>query len=267
MQPKLLLFDIGNTAVKIGLADGRCVLSSYTLRADAGQTADSLGLTLLSVLGHASVVPDSLDACIVSSVVPVFDPLLREAAARYIGRPLYRVPEDMPVALDNRYERPAEVGADRLVGAFAARRLYPGADSLIVVDFGTAVTFDCVSGQAYLGGLIFPGPLTAMTALSREAAKLPRVNLDVCAHTLEMGRDTATSIQHGLIFGFVSVVEGLTRRLARRLPGKTLVLGTGGFAESIAGVSQVFDHVLPALLLEGLRLLYYDRQSVSWADG
>jgi type III pantothenate kinase len=258
MRPKLLLFDIGNTSIKAGLADGRRVLTSYTLRADAGQTADSLGLTLLSVLRHAAVDPAHIEACVASSVVPAFDPLLREAVTRYVERPLHRVPEDMPVPLDNQYERPGEVGADRLVGAFAARRLYARADSLIVVDFGTAVTFDCVSGQAYLGGLIFPGPLTAMTALSREAAKLPRVNLDVRALDPVMGRDTATSIRHGLVFGFVSMVEGLTQRLVCQLPGKTLVLGTGGFAESIARVSRVFDHVLPTLLLEGLRLLYYE---------
>ena len=93
--------------------------------------------------------------------------------ARYLDRPLYCAPDDLPIPLENRYERPSEVGADRLVGAFAARRLCPDAASLLVVDFGTAVTFDCVSGQAYLGGLIFPGPATALAALSREAAKLP----------------------------------------------------------------------------------------------
>lgn len=155
MQPELLLFDIGNTSIKVGLANERHVLTSYTLPANAGHTSDSLGLTLLSLLRHADTDMAKLKACVASSVVPGFDPLLREAVARYLDRPLYCAPDDLPIPLENRYERPSEVGADRLVGAFAARRLCPDAASLLVVDFGTAVTFDCVSGQAYLGGLSF----------------------------------------------------------------------------------------------------------------
>lgn len=262
MQPELLLFDIGNTSIKVGLANERHVLTSYTLPANAGHTSDSLGLTLLSLLRHADTDMAKLKACVASSVVPGFDPLLREAVARYLDRPLYCAPDDLPIPLENRYERPSEVGADRLVGAFAARRLCPDAASLLVVDFGTAVTFDCVSGQAYLGALIFPGPATALAALSREAAKLPRVNLDIRAQEPAPGRDTTTSIQHGLVFGFVCMVEGLTQRLKRQMPGPIKVLATGGFAASIARVSPVFDHVLPALLLDGLRRLYYEERDI-----
>ena len=158
MGCELLLFDIGNTSVKIGLADARRVVASYTLHTDVGQTADNLGLTLLPLLQHAGVTPGQLVGCVASSVVPGFDPLLREAVARYLDRPLHRVGKDLPVPLENRYERPCEVGADRLVGAYAARRLFPEVPSILVVDFGTAVTLDCVSGDAYLGGLIFPWP-------------------------------------------------------------------------------------------------------------
>lgn len=258
MQPELLLFDIGNTSIKVGLANKCRVLTSYTLPANAGHTPDSLGLTLLALLQHAGTEAANLTACVASSVVPGFDPLLREAVARYLDCPLYCAPDDLPIPLENRYERPSEVGADRLVGAFAARRLCPDAASLLVVDFGTAVTFDCVSGQTYLGGLIFPGPATALAALSREAAKLPRVNLDISAREPAPGRNTATSIQHGLVFGFVCMVEGLSQRLRRQMPDPVRVLATGGFATSIARVSPVFDEVLPALLLEGLRRLYYE---------
>ena len=261
MQPELLLFDIGNTSIKIGLAHERQVLTSYTLRTDVGQTADNLGLSLIALLGHAGVAPRSLKACVASSVVPGFDPLLREAVSRYVDCPLLRVGMDLSVPLENRYERPGEVGADRLVGAYAARRQCPEAPGLLVVDFGTAVTIDCVNGDAYMGGLIFPGPRTALSALSREAAKLPRVNLDVRADEPTPGRNTTTSIQHGLVFGFACMVEGLTQRLKRQLPGPVKVLGTGGFAASIARVSPVFDHVLPTLLLEGLRRLYYEERT------
>lgn len=260
MDAELLLFDVGNTSIKAALANERHVLTSYTLRTDAGQTADSLGLTLKALLADAEVTPSSLTACVASSVVPGFDPLLREAVARYVGKPLFFAHEELSIPLENRYERPCEVGADRLVGAFAARRLCPDTPSLVVVDFGTAVTLDCVHGMAYLGGLIFPGPLTALSALSSEAAKLPRVNLDVRAREPQPGRDTVTSIQHGLVFGFASMVEGLTQRLRRQLPGPCKVLATGGFASTIARVSPVFDQVLPALLPEGLRRLYYEQK-------
>ena len=106
MQPELLLFDIGNTSIKIGLAHERQVVTSYTLRTDAGQTADDLGLKLTTLLGHAGVTPQSLRACVASSVVPGFDPLLREALTRYVDCPLYRVGADVAVPLENRYERP-----------------------------------------------------------------------------------------------------------------------------------------------------------------
>ena len=260
MRPEVLLFDIGNTSIKIGLADREKVLASYTLCTDTRQTADNLGLTLLTLLGHAGVSAGQIAACAASSVSPAFEPLLRDAVERYLGCPLYRVGRDLEVPLQNCYERPEEVGEDRLVGAYAARRLHPQTPSLLVVDFGTAMTIDCVRGDAYMGGLIFPGPATALAALSREAAKLPRVNLDIRAQEPVPGRETTTSIQHGLVFGFACMVEGLSRRLKRQMPGPAKVLATGGFAASIARVSPVFDQVLPALLLEGLRRLYYEER-------
>ncbi|MBD5417015.1 MAG: type III pantothenate kinase [Desulfovibrio sp.] len=261
MQAELLLFDVGNTSIKVGMADESHVLAAYTLPAATGQTADSLGLTLLSLLGHAGVAPASLKACVASSVVPPLDPLLAEAVARFVGRPLLRAVDDLPVPLENRYERPAEVGADRLVAAYAARRQFPEAASLVVADFGTALTLDCVSGEAYLGGLIFPGPATAMAALSSHAAKLPPVSMDVSAEEPTPGRDTVTSIRHGLFFGYVSISEGLTGRLGRQMPGPVTTVATGGFAAAIAQASPVFDAVLPQLLLEGLRRLYYEDQA------
>lgn len=262
MRAELLLFDIGNTSTKIGLAGREGVLATYALRTDVEQTADSLGLNLLALCRHAGLVLESVRACMVSSVVPDFAPVLREALGRYVDRPIFFVPADMPLPLENRYARPEQVGADRLVGAYAARRLYPEPESLMVVDFGTAVTFDCISGNAYEGGLIFPGPKTALAALARHAAQLMRVDLEVDALTPAVGRDTITSIQHGLVFGFVGMVEGLVARLRVQLPGCTRVLATGGFARSIARLSPVFDEVLPSLLLEGLRRLFYERRPV-----
>lgn len=260
---EVLLFDIGNTSIKVGLASREAVLTSYTLRTDAGQTADSLGLTLLTLLSHAAVPVGAICACVASSVVPALEPLLQQACRRYIGHNLLFAPHDIPVPLVNEYERPHEVGADRLVGAYAARRLFPDAPALIAIDFGTAVTFDCIVGNRYLGGLIFPGPLTALAALASNAARLPRVNLDVQSTEPAVGKSTSTSIQHGLIFGFASMVEGLTARLRRQMPKDVVVVATGGFAADMARVSACFDHVLPTLLLDGLRRLYFEWRAQS----
>lgn len=257
-EARLALFDIGNTAMKVGIAEGGGCATSYSLPARAGQTADSLGLDLLALLAHAGVKPASLEACVACSVVPEIDPILKDAAARYLHCPVYFACQDLPVPLENRYARPAEVGADRLVGAFGARRAAPDAGSIVVVDFGTAVTFDCVSGNAYLGGLIFPGPATALASLFHHTAKLPMVNLAVEPDAPIIGRDTSTSIQHGLVFGFASLVEGLCTRLAGQL-GPCRVLATGGFGGVMARFTRVFDEVLPGLLLDGLRMLYYEQ--------
>lgn len=261
MDAEILLCDIGNSSVKIGFANKKRMLASYTLPDAREETADSLGLRLLLLLNHAGVAPIALKGCAISSVVPAVDPILREAVARYLGCPVFFCPRDLPIPLENLYCRPDEVGADRLVGAYAARMLYPEIPSLIIVDFGTATTFDCVCGQAYLGGLIFPGPGTTAAALGRQTAKLPTVSLDICSTEPTPGRDTVTSIQHGIVFGYVCVAEGLCGRLKKQLNGPVKVVATGGFASSIARLSSVFDTILPALLLDGLRQLYYQEKA------
>ena len=233
--------------------------TSHNLRTDPAQTSDSLGLTLLELLRHAGAEP-RFTACVASSVVPGFDPCCARPSSAIWAAPCGWCRRTCPSPLQNHYERPQEVGADRLVGAYEARRLHPGPESLIVVDFGTAVTFDCISGNAYLGGLIFPGPRTAISALARETAQLPRVNLDVDALEPAPGRSTSVSIQHGLVFGFACMVEGLTQRLKRACPAPAWCWPRAAFAPSIARISpDVFDAVLPSLLLEGLRRLYYER--------
>lgn len=275
----VLVLDIGNTTIKVGVADALAVRATYALPTLAGQTPDSLGLTLVQLLAHAGVPVGEVAACVCSSVVPGMTLLVREACARFVQSVFLRVPDDIPVPLENRYTRPAEVGADRLVGAFAARRLFPlppvggavpdagaGAPSLIVVDFGTATTFDCVSGNAYLGGLIFPGVYTAARALSSNTAQLPRVDLEVRHAEPQPGRDTASSIRDGIVFGYACMVEGLAARLARQLPPPVKVLATGGFARDLNRITQCFDHVLPDLLLDGLRQLYgMWRQPEGWS--
>ena len=258
MANNLVLVDVGNTTMKVGLVCGT-VREVYTLPTNSGQTADTLGLTLLTLMQHAGCSRKDFAACVVCSVVPAVDSLLRAAIARYVGCPILFTPADLPVPLENRYLRPEQVGADRLVATHAARVLNPHVPALIVVDFGTAVTFDCVQDNAYLGGLIFPGPRTALNALAGATAKLPGVNLDCEALVPTPGRDTATSIRHGIVFGFASLVDGLVSKLSCQLRGPVKILATGGFASGMVRISSTLQEVTPDLLLRGLELLYEAR--------
>jgi type III pantothenate kinase len=181
---------------------------------------------------------------------------LRAACSKYLAARLYFVPEDIPVPLENHYAEPSQVGADRLVGAYAARMLYPEPASIICVDYGTATTFDCIQGRDYLGGLICPGLFSSSAALANRAAKLNPVSFEGLAEGPLPGLSTATSMSHGFVFGFVAMTEGLCRRLSEQLEAPCFILGTGGFAGNIAGLSDCFDAVRSDLLLEGLRIVY-----------
>jgi type III pantothenate kinase len=255
----LLLLDVGNTNTKVGLAepapDGRRLAGSYSLPTDPASTADSLGLDLVALVRHAGLEPGRIEAVVVSSVAPSQDGKVREAARRFFGCEARFVPKDLPLPLENRYARPQEVGADRLVTAFAARMLVPEGD-LIVIDFGTATTFDVVSGQAYLGGLIGPGVLSSARALATGTAKLPQISLEVEGPDIQVGRSTSMSLNQGLVHGFAAMAEGLVARLSRTLDGRPTVLATGGFAPALAKVTDCFDRVEPDLLLNGLMLAY-----------
>ena len=259
MKNPALFFDIGNTNTKIGLGSVSGPLTAYVLPTDERQTADQFGLTLLEILRHMGLAPGELSGSLASSVVPGMSHLVKTACNRFLGLNLLFAPEDLAVPLENRYARPHEVGADRLVGAYAARRLFPDAGSIISVDFGTATTFDCVEGDAYLGGLICPGVLSSVSALAVGTAKLPRFSLEVTDKKPSPGRSTSTSLNHGFVFGFAAMTEGLTARLARDMKSPNVVLGTGGFAAALADVTNCFTAVKPDLLLEGLRLLYYEQ--------
>ncbi len=256
MTQSALFFDIGNTNTKIGISPRGGPLLSYVLPSNERQTADEFGLMLLQVLRHAGLAPEALCCALASSVVPGMSLIVRRACERFLGLKTRFVPEDLPLPLENLYARPHEVGADRLVGAYAARRLFPDASFVIAVDYGTATTFDCVRGNAYLGGVICPGVLSSLSALASGTAKLPRISLAVEESEPVPGRSTATSLNHGFVFGFAAMTEGLIRRLSEGMPGPLSVVGTGGFAQAIAGVTDCFDALRPDLLLEGLRLLY-----------
>lgn len=250
-----ILFDLGNTNIKIGLAGPGGLRNVYCLPSDMRSTPDLLGVQLLHFLTHAQIRPEQLACGLACSVVPGLNSLLTEACARYLGLSLKFAPEDVPIPLENRYARPAEVGADRLVGALAARELFPGSPALICVDFGTATTFDCVQDRVYLGGVICPGIFSSARALAAGTAKLPQLNLKVVTAKPSFGQDTATSLNHGFVFGFAALAEGMLARLKSQLSGKVTVVATGGFAEALGRVTDCFDAVKPDLLMDGLAVL------------
>ncbi len=254
-----LLLDIGNTNIKLGIADRSGIRESFSLPSSRSYTSDSLGLSLAQLLSYAGCPVKDVEAVLASSVVPSLDPLLRQACKKYIKQNLVLVPQDLPIPLENHYAEPRQVGADRLVGAYAARMLFPEPASIICIDYGTATTFDCVQGNAYLGGLICPGVLSSASALAARTAKLPVVSLETEDSEPTPGKSTSTSINHGFIFGFASMTEGLCARLSKNLAAPCFVLATGGFAPSLAKVTNCFDALKPDLLLEGLRILYINK--------
>ena len=260
-----LLIDIGNTSLKIGVAGIEGLLASYTLPTDTRQSGDGLGLQLAYLLGHAGFGTPAtgpgnvaLDGCVISSVVHGMNPLVAHACERFLELTPRFAHRDLPIPLENRYERPNEVGADRLVGAFGARRLLPDVRSVVSVDYGTATNFDCVTGNAYLGGLICPGVMSSLGALATRTAQLPRIALTAHADVPIVGRSTVTSLNHGFLFGFASMTEGLYARLTKTLEGPIAFVATGGFAPDVARVVDCFDLVRPDLVLEGLRLLWLE---------
>ncbi|WP_462324000.1 type III pantothenate kinase [Desulfoplanes sp.] len=256
MSSPIFLFDLGNTNMKISLAAGQRVDQSLVIPTSE-YTPDSLGLLLVNACSFFGVTPGRVGAWVVSSVVPHLDRILASAGERFFGCPIYFVPGDIPLPIENRYARPREVGADRLVAAFAGRRLFRER-TLILVDFGTATTFDCVQDNAYLGGLICPGVLSSVRALGTKTAKLPQISLETAGPGVEVGRDTSTSLNQGIVHGFAAMLEGLVARLGTSLgDDRPLVVATGGFAEKIVPVCGGIDHVCPDLLMQGLRMAYF----------
>ncbi len=251
----LLLVDIGNTSIKIGMAREGVILAAYTLPTDASQSADGFGLQLRALFEHAGLA-DKVGACMASSVVPGIEPLFRHACERFLHVRARFAHQEVAVPLINHYEVPQEVGADRLVAAYGARRLYSEPASLICVDYGTATTFDCISGQSYLGGLICPGVMSALGALATRTARLPRIALESYDNTPIVGKNTITSLNHGFLFGFSSMTEGLCSRLAKTMNGPVKVVATVGFAQDVSRVTPCISEVRPDLILDGLKFLY-----------
>ena len=260
----LLAIDIGNTNIVLGIFEGERLVVSWRLTTLNDRTADELWVLVSRLLSTGGIETDQIDGVILSSVVPRLTQTVAEMVLRGLGQDTLHVDANS-AGLPIRYENPAEVGADRLVNGIAAAELYgESARPVIVVDFGTATTFDAISAaREYLGGVICPGVEISADALFQRAARLPRVEVRKPGELI--GRTTEASMQSGLFFGYVAMVEGIVNRLRGVLQGdgRAVCVATGGLAAAITAETDVIDHVDPDLTLTGLRLVWERNNTTS----
>ena len=249
----LLAVDVGNTNVTLALFEGERLVADWRVTSHRERTADELAVELSQLFNLRGFDLDVVTGVVISSVVPNLNPALIEASRRYLNCEPVMVGPGVKTSVRVRYENPKDVGADRIANALAAFSKYGG--PVVVIDFGTAVTYDAISAEGdYLGGAIAPGVEISLDALVSHTAMLRRV--EAVAPDSVIGRNTIASIQSGLIWGFVAQVEGMVERMIAELGGKATVIATGGQAGMVAGLTHVIQAVDPLLTLEGLRLIY-----------
>jgi type III pantothenate kinase len=249
----LLAIDVGNTNTVLGAFAGTDLRHQWRVETSQSRTHDEWGILVRQLFASVGLEPARVKAIAISSVVPPLAFALEQMAQRYFGvKPLFVGP-GVRTGLPILYDNPREVGADRVVNAVAAFHRWKR--GLIVVDFGTATTFDAVSPRGeYLGGAIAPGVSISMEALFRNASKLPRVEFARPDHVV--GKNTVASMQSGLVFGYVGLVDGICGRMEAELGFPAKVVATGGLAPLIAGVSRAITEVDEHLTLDGLRLIH-----------
>ena len=252
----ILVFDVGNSETTIGLFNGEMLRGHWRIITSVPRTADEFGVLIGSLIQSSDYEIGKVDGVAIGSVVPAVNGPLLEACARYLPASSSIVIDakaGLPIKLD--VDEPMTVGADRIINTLAASRLY-GRDC-IVVDLGTATTFDCITAEGvFIGGVISPGVQTSADTLTRKTSKLPATELVVPQRAI--GRRTEDCIRSGVIFGAADAIDGTVRRIKAEWPHREtpLVVATGGFAEMFGEICKEFDRVEPYLTLQGLQMAY-----------
>jgi type III pantothenate kinase len=257
----LLAIDVGNTNIVVGVFDGEHLRVSWRLLTLRERTADEVGFIVTGLFSYEHLQPNQITAVVMASAVPPLTPIMQAMVHRYFDRELLLVDPVSNAGMPILYERPAEVGADRIANSVAGYELYGRASEkpLIIADLGTATTFDVVTARGeYLGGIICPGPQIAAEALFQRAARLPRV--DVRKPKTVIGRNTLGAIESGLFYGYLGMVEGLIARTTTELGGDAVAIATGGLAPLIVPETSVFAAMEPDITLYGLKIVWQRNQ-------
>lgn len=256
----LLVFDVGNTNVTLGLYLDEELVATWRMSSDRDRTMDEYGLEIVHLLRREGYSSSDVTEAAMASVVPPLNVALQRACEKYLGVRLVQVTSSFRTLAAIHYDDAATLGADRLVNAVAAWEIYGQRDDrpVIVVDFGTATKLECISADGeYLGGCIAPGIGISTDALTRSAARLQRIELSKPKQVL--GRNIVGSLQSGIIYGFAGQADGLVKRLAKEIAPdgpRPVVVATGGLAHLVAGESHTIDYIEPHLTLEGVRRVY-----------
>ena len=249
----LFVIDIGNTNIVMGAYRGNDLEHYWRISTDTSKTSDELGVLLNQLFEYKGASFKDINAVVISSVVPTIMSNIETMCAEYIGIKPLIVGPDIETGLVIKFDNPKEVGADRIVNAVAAIEKY--SVPAIVVDFGTATTFDAISSEKYyLGGAITPGIGISMDALFSKAAKLPRIELKKPDSII--GKSTVKCMQAGILYGYIGQIDGIVNRMKKELGGSPVAIATGGLAGFIATYCDTIDHVDPYLTLEGLKIIF-----------
>src|SRR2546426_9429353 len=245
----LLAVDVGNTNVTLALFDGERLAADWRVTSHRERTADEMAVELRQLFSLRGYELEIVDGVVIASVVPNLNPALIEASRRYLKCEPVMVGPGTKTSVRVRYDNPKDVGADRIANALAAYTKFGG--PIVVIDFGTAVTYDAISAQGdYLGGAVAPGVGISLDALVSHTAMLRRV--EAVAPDSVIGRNTVASIQSGLVWGFVAQVEGMVKRMVDELGGKARVIATGGQASLVAGLTKGDGTTHPLQTPDGL---------------
>ena len=250
----LLAIDVGNSTTVVGVFDGPDLVDHWRLSTLRRRTADEFGMVVAGVMDLAGLdLEGDINGVVIGSVVPDVTVSLRGMCDRYVGTLPVVVEPGVRTGISLRHENPRDLGADRIANAVAAHALYGGPS--VVVDFGTATSFDAVDRDgAFVGGAIAPGISTSSEALVQRAARLPTV--EPVAPPSPIGRTTVTALQSGIVYGFAGQVDGIVTRIVDELGPGVTVVATGGLATSVLEACATIDHHDPWLTLKGLRLIW-----------